>query len=136
VLPDVKRIVARALDARRKAGTLTGAAVGIIEQPETPSYSALDDVRAAFVAEEVALHGDVIFHRVNTRHPGRWKSQSVLMAAMRSEAPQWKNQTVDIGQVRPSDAPTDAGVEKTRKGIRREHLDAAIAARSGDDNAG
>ncbi len=132
VLKDTKRILSRALENRRNAGTLTGAAAGIIEQPETPTFSALDDVRAAFVAGEAALHGDVIFHRVNTRHPGRWKSQSVLIGALKSEALGWKSPTVDVGQVRPADAPDAAGEERTRKGIRLEHLDAAIRARSGD----
>jgi S-DNA-T family DNA segregation ATPase FtsK/SpoIIIE len=130
VLPDVKRIVAAALAGRTKAGTLTGAAAGIVEQAATaPAYSALDDVRAVFIGEEIALHGDVIFHRVETRHPGRWKSQAALMAALKAEAPGWKSPTVDVGQVRPVDAPVDAGLEKTRKGIRLAHLQAAITER-------
>jgi S-DNA-T family DNA segregation ATPase FtsK/SpoIIIE len=130
VLPDVKRIVAGALDARRKAGTLTGAAVGLVEQIEAaPAHSALDDVRAVFVGDEIALHGDVIFHRVNTRHPDRWKSQAALIAALKAEAPQWKSPTVDVGQIRPTDAPTDPGVERTRRGIRLAALTEAITHR-------
>lgn len=129
-LPDVKRIVAIAHDKRAKAGTLTGAAIGLTEQDNpAPAFSALDDVRAVFVNDETALHGDVIFHRVNTRHPGRWKSQTALMAALKAEAPTWKTPTVDVGQVRPVDAPNDAGVERTRKGIRLAHLHNAITER-------
>lgn len=135
VLPDVKRIVASALAGRTKAGTLLGAAAGIVEQPQTaPAHSALDDVRAVFLGDEIALHGDVIYTRVNTRHPGRWKSQAALMAALKAEAPGWKSPTVDVGQLRPADAPVDAGVEKTRKGIRLNHLQAAITER--DDKRG
>jgi S-DNA-T family DNA segregation ATPase FtsK/SpoIIIE len=130
VLPDVKRIVAHALKRRTEAGTLIGAAAGIVEQlQDAPAHSALDDVRAAFIGDEVALHGDVIFHRVNTRHPDRWKSQAALVAALKAEAPAWKAPTVDVGQVRPVDAPNDPGVERTRKGIRRTQLDEAIADR-------
>lgn len=130
VLPDVKRIVASALAGRTKAGTLIGAAAGIVEQVETaPAHQALDDVRAVFIGDEIALHGDVIFHRVETRHPGRWKSQAALMAALKAEAPGWKTPTVDVGQIRPADAPVDAGIEKTRKGIRLNHLEAAITER-------
>jgi S-DNA-T family DNA segregation ATPase FtsK/SpoIIIE len=132
VLPDVKRIVASALAGRTKAGTLVGAAAGIVEQAQAaPAYHALDDVRAVFIGEEIALHGDVIFARVEVRHPGRWKSQAALMAALKAEAPGWKTPTVDVGQVRPSDAPVDAGLEKTRKGIRLSHLQAAITERDG-----
>jgi S-DNA-T family DNA segregation ATPase FtsK/SpoIIIE len=131
VLPDVKRIITAALEARTKAGTLTGAAAGITEQLDTgPVLSALDDVRAVFIGDDDALHGDVIFHRVNTRHPGRWKSQTALMAALRAEAPQWKSPTRDVSRVRPKDAPEDAGIERTRKGIRLEELTAAIAHRT------
>jgi DNA segregation ATPase FtsK/SpoIIIE, S-DNA-T family len=135
VLPDVKRIVAAALAGRTTAGTLIGAAAGLVEQAEpAPAFNALDDVRAVFIGEEIALHGDVIFHRVETRHPGRWKSQAALMAALKAEAPGWKSPTVDVGQVRPADAPVDAGIEKTRKGIRLAHLEAAITER--DRNRG
>ncbi len=134
VLPDVKRIVASALAGRTKAGTLIGAAAGIVEQATpAPAYSALDDVRAVFIGDEIALHGDVIFTRVEIRHPGRWKSQAALMAALKAETPGWKTPTVDVGQIRPADAPVDAGIEKTRKGIRLNHLDAAITER---DNRG
>jgi S-DNA-T family DNA segregation ATPase FtsK/SpoIIIE len=130
VLPDVKRIVAAALAGRTKAGTLIGAAAGIVEQAETaPAHSALDDVRAVFIGDDVALHGDVIYTRVNTRHPGRWKSQAALMAGIKAEAPGWKSPTVDVGQIRPADAPDDAGVERTRRGIRLDHLQAAITER-------
>lgn len=132
VLPDLKRIVATALAGRTKAGTLVGAAAGIVEQIEAaPAHHALDDVRAVFIGEEVALHGDVIFARVETRHPGRWKSQAALMAALKAEAPGWKTPTVDVGQIRPADAPDLPGVEKTRKGIRLTHLEAAITERDG-----
>jgi S-DNA-T family DNA segregation ATPase FtsK/SpoIIIE len=131
VLPDVKRIVARARDAREKAGTLTGAAAGITEQPETaPAHSALDDVRAVFIGDEDALHGDVIFHRIDKRHPGRWKSQTALVAALKAEAPDWKSPTQDVGRIRPADAPDDPGIERTRRGIRLEHLQAAIDRRN------
>ncbi|WP_433792692.1 FtsK/SpoIIIE domain-containing protein [Actinoplanes sp. CA-252034] len=130
VLPDVKRIVATALAGRTKAGTLTGAAAGIVEQADTaPAHSALDDVRAVFIGDEIALHGDVIFHRVETRHPGRWKSQAALIAALKGEAPGWKSPTVDVHQLRPADAPVDAGIEKTRRGIRLNHLETAITER-------
>jgi S-DNA-T family DNA segregation ATPase FtsK/SpoIIIE len=130
VLPDVKRIVATALAGRTKAGTLVGAAAGIVEQAApAPTHHALDDVRAVFIGDDIALHGDVIFHRVETRHPGRWKSQTALMAALKAEAPGWKSPTVDVGQIRPADAPVDAGIEKTRKGIRLNHLQAAITER-------
>ncbi len=134
VLPDVKRIVASALAARAKAGTLIGAAAGIVEQLDAaPAHSALDDVRAVFVGDDAALHGDVIFARVETRHPGRWKSQAALIAALKAEHPTWptptKNPTVDVGQVRPADAPNDPGAEKTRRGIRLEHLLTAITER-------
>ena len=130
VLPDVKRIVATALTARTKAGTLIGAAAGIVEQVQAaPAYHALDDVRAVFIGDDIALHGDVIFARVSTRHPGRWKSQNALMAALKAEAPGWKTPTVDIGQIRPADAPDDPGIERTRKGIRLDHLQAAITER-------
>jgi hypothetical protein len=87
-----------------------------------------------FIGDEIALHGDVIFHRVETRHPGRWKSQAALMAALKAEAPRWKTPTVDVGQVRPADAPVDAGVEKTRKGIRLSHLEAAITDRDSKES--
>jgi S-DNA-T family DNA segregation ATPase FtsK/SpoIIIE len=130
VLPDVKRIVASALAGRSKAGTLIGAAAGIVEQAQpAPAFQALDDVRAVFIGDEIALHGDVIYARVETRHPGRWKSQAALMAALKAEAPGWKTPTVDVGQIRPADAPVDAGIEKTRKGIRLNHLQAAITER-------
>ncbi|NLT57148.1 MAG: AAA family ATPase [Actinomycetales bacterium] len=130
VLPDVKRLITTAHDRRTKAGTLTGAAVGLIEQPEqAPAHSALDDVRTVFVHDEIALHGDVIYRRVATRHPGRWKSQAALMAALKAEAPGWKSPTVDVSQVRPADAPNDAGIERTRKGIRLAHLQDAITER-------
>jgi S-DNA-T family DNA segregation ATPase FtsK/SpoIIIE len=129
VLPDVKRIIAHALEERRKAGTLIGAAVGLAEQPQVaPTHSALADVRAVFTGDEVALHGDVIYARVNTRHPGRWASQAALLAALKAEtdAVTWPTPTgtptVDVGQVRPADAPDDAGERRVRKGIRLEHL--------------
>lgn len=135
VLPDAKRIIAHALAERTKAGTLAGAAVGLAEQPQvTPAFSALADVRAVFTGDEVALHGDVIFHRVNTRHPGRWKSWAALLAALRAETKDvtWPTgtgaPTVDVGQVRPADAPTEPGEEKTRRGIRLEHLTQVITA--------
>ena len=131
VLPDAKRVIAWALAHRTEAGMLIGAAAGIAEQAEVaPPPSALADIRAVFIGDEIALHGDVIYARVATRHPGRWKSQAALMAAVRAEAPQWKRPTVDVGQVRPADAPDDPGVERTRKGIRREELDAVLEARS------
>jgi DNA segregation ATPase FtsK/SpoIIIE, S-DNA-T family len=133
VLPDAKRIIAHALAERTKAGTLTGAAVGLAEQPQVaPTHSALADVRAVFTGDEVALHGDVIFHRVNTRHPGRWKSWAGLLAALRAETRDvtWPTPTgaptIDVGQVRPADAPDDPGVQRNRKGIRLEHLTQVI----------
>jgi hypothetical protein len=39
---------------------------------------------------------------------------------------------VDVGQVRPADAPNDPGIERTRKGIRLEHLHDAITHRDGE----
>lgn len=131
VLPQVKRIIAQALTARQREGTLAGAALGLVQQEEpAPAFSALRDVRAVFVKEEIALHADVIFHRVNTRHPDRYKSWPALLGALKAEAPTWPTPngtpTVNVTQVRPADAPEDAGTERTRKGIRREHLDAVI----------
>jgi S-DNA-T family DNA segregation ATPase FtsK/SpoIIIE len=132
VLPDAKRIIAHALDARAKAGTLTGAAAGLAEQPAVaPAHSALADVRAVFTGDEDALHGDVIYARVNTRHPGRWKSQTALVAALKAEGGTWPtptgNPTMDVARVRPPDAPDDPGEQRTRKGIRLEHLVQVIA---------
>jgi len=134
ILPDLKRIMTSARTAREKAGTLTGAALGLAEQttPDEARHSALADVRAAFVAGEKALHGDVIFHRVDTRHPGRWKSQAALIAALKAEDPEHRTPTTDVSQVRPADAPADpdgtptAGIERTRRGIRFDTLSAAI----------
>jgi DNA segregation ATPase FtsK/SpoIIIE, S-DNA-T family len=134
VLPDAKRIIAHAFDARTKAGTLTGAAAGITEQPTlAPAHSALADVRAVYSGDEDALHGDVIYARVNTRHPGRWKSQAALMAALKAEtgAATWATPTgaptENVDRVRPADAPNEPGVRKVRKGVFLKALTAVIA---------
>jgi S-DNA-T family DNA segregation ATPase FtsK/SpoIIIE len=134
VLPDAKRIIASAHDARTKAGTLTGAATGITEQLQVaPAHSALADVRAVFTGDEDALHGDVIYARVNTRHPGRWKSQAALMAALKAEtgAATWQTPTgaptENVDRVRPADAPNEAGVRKVRKGVFLKALTLVIA---------
>jgi DNA segregation ATPase FtsK/SpoIIIE, S-DNA-T family len=132
VLPDAKRIISAALEARTKAGTLIGAAAGITEQPAlAPAHSALADVRAVFTGDEDALHGDVIYSRVNTRHPGRWKSQAALMAALKAEAETWPTPTgtptENVDRVRPTDAPGDPGVRRVRKGVFLKALTQVIA---------
>jgi S-DNA-T family DNA segregation ATPase FtsK/SpoIIIE len=134
VLPDVKRIIAHALEARRKAGTLTGAAAGITEQPQVaPAHSALADVRAVYTGDEDALHGDVIYARVNTRHPGRWKSQAALMAALKAESGEatWQTPTgaptENVDRVRPADAPDVPGERRVRKGVFLKALTTVIA---------
>lgn len=65
--PTAERVTDRAQAARRAAGTLSGYALG--EEPDTPSYSLLDDVAAVFPAGEDKLWSETIVERLADLRP-------------------------------------------------------------------
>jgi S-DNA-T family DNA segregation ATPase FtsK/SpoIIIE len=68
-------IVARALELRRAAGTLTGQAAG--EAVEAPNWSALDDIANTFHTGDESLWWTEILQRMQTNHRDRYGKLTV-----------------------------------------------------------
>ncbi|MGH3979600.1 MAG: cell division protein FtsK, partial [Pseudonocardiaceae bacterium] len=117
-------IVARARGYRDKAGTLTGYALGETPAP-TPAATLLDDLAVVYAAS------------VRTDRPGAWsETLCELLADHRPELYAGWDADALAAALRPLGvetrqiAMTVDGERFNRRGVRREDLDAAVAARA------
>ncbi|MGH9209868.1 MAG: cell division protein FtsK [Acidimicrobiales bacterium] len=115
-------ICARGRALRLAAGTLEGAATGEQLIDETSSRSVLDDVASVFGAGEDKLWSETICARLTEDHPDAYSGwgPNELAAALAPHG-------VDTGQVWGKD---DAGVGRNRRGVARQHVLDALAARA------
>jgi S-DNA-T family DNA segregation ATPase FtsK/SpoIIIE len=120
-LADLRRLCARARDARTKAGTLTGMAAGETVIAETPRRRLLDDVLDVFEPGEDRVWSETLCSRLAGQWPDVYDGwdPTALANALRVFA-------VETGQVW---GRTDTGEGANRRGVTRQHVLDAIAAR-------
>jgi S-DNA-T family DNA segregation ATPase FtsK/SpoIIIE len=123
--PAAEAVCARARVARADAGTLTGQAAG--DEPDrAPTANLLDDLHAVYVQS------------VRTDRPGEWSERlCALLAELRPEVYGGWDSDALATALRPYGIETRqlAGVDgdgqrRNRRGVRREDLTAAVAARA------
>ncbi|MEV1331511.1 cell division protein FtsK [Micromonospora costi] len=116
--PTAERVVARAVELRREAGTLPDSEA---PRERVPSYNLLDDVRAVWVPGETALWSELIVPRLAELRPdvyGSWDVKTFGAAMKAAGVP-----TVSIHRKLDGKGSTKYGVQ----------LDALTAALPADD---
>jgi DNA segregation ATPase FtsK/SpoIIIE, S-DNA-T family len=121
-LVSLRRLCARARQLRVDAGTLTGAAAGEVVVTEAPRRRLLDDVLDVFEPGEDRSWSETLCARLAARWPDDYDGwdPTALANALRAFA-------VETGQVW---GRTEAGDGANRRGVARQALLDAIAARA------